>query len=669
VLNAEYKSLETGVNWLQQLQKLGNDVEAQKQTVIEVNQDLQHFEKKEKTLINAEKAARLTPLFESKQQSIQQHERVKQQLLDIEQKRNSNKTLMQKAQQDKDLKSTQLQAQQQTTDNILDDINRTLVPLELAISDKQSQLEQLKQEQQQKSHILERQSQKVTEQKTQINDFQTQIQGIQSTLTLRAYIPQISEKLSTISFQLNQLSEMQQKQLTLSQTLTLAEKKKSEAIQSSHKAEQAINVLMVQVEPLTLALQKTQSDIEHALALLPESSLATANTQLMNIQNELDDCQTALPLVVKLDRIEADLVKITDNKTNLVAALQVENEQLIAWKTQGKQLADEVKNTEKLLEQDQIIQSLSTLQMKVKENEPCPLCGSLVHPALVNYQKIDTSHYQSRLKEQQQQLLEARNRYSELNGQLKTKQQQLQQIQSSLDGVLMEREEQLQQWSNNAYLVTLEYHAQSHVLLLKQKQALTLQAQQLSQKMEAVRSLEKRQTEQSNQLQAFSTEKHHLLLTQQQSLHTQTSLTEQLEQCTAESAQMTSKIADIKQAIIDSLPEQSQLSGSNELTFIQPTAIFEQPAQWLAEVEKQVIDYQQQLVEEQQLQQKLLEVLQQHSLAEQIAQQQLELSQQLLTQISKLTAQLTELQQQRKVQFGDLSQQHLREQAQQQLKK
>jgi len=667
VLTTEHKALETACHWLQQTQKLSADVKKQTDIVTNINQQQQKFTSKDKALINAEKAAKLTPLFEAKQQSFSQHERVKQQLLGIEQKRNNNKMLMQQALQEQTLKSDQLQAQQQTTDNSLDEINRVLVPLALAMADKQSQLELLNQEKSEKSTALAQENQKLTDQQSQITNYQTQIQDSQLMLKSRAYIPKVSEKLSTISLQLNQLSEMQDKQSTLSQTLQLTEKKKSDAIQSNHQADQAMHALMVKVEPLELAIQKTQSDIHSALTLLPELSLASANTQLVNIQNELEYCQSALPLVDKLDRIEVDLVKVTDNKANLEASLQSENEQLLAWKTQGKQLAYDVKNTEKLLEQDQIIQSLSVLQMKVEESEPCPLCGSLEHPALVNYQKIDVSHHQSRLNEQQQHLLEARNRYSELNGQLKTKQQQLVQIESSLQALLVEREELLTLWTNNAYLMTQEYNPQSSELLLKQRQALTLQVQQLTQKMEAVRTLEKQQSDQSNQLQVLSADKHHLLLTQQQSLHTQTSLIEQLESLTAESDQVTLKIGVVKQTIKDSLPEQSQFSEANDLTFLNPIVIFNQPEQWLADMTKQVTDYQLQLTNEQQLQQKLAELSQQYSLDQQVVQQHTGLLEEITKKINTLAEKVTELQQQRKAQFGDLSQQQLRDKAQQQL--
>jgi exonuclease SbcC len=666
-LTIEYKALETSFNWLQQIQKLSMDVEAQKQIVTQINQDQHDFKSQEKALINAEKAAKLTPLFESKQQSFRRHEAVKQQLLEIEQKRNSNKALMQQALQDKELKTSQLQVQQKTTDKTLDEINRVLVPLALKIADKQSQYQKLKQDQQQKLKTLEEKNRALTDQQSQIADYQTQIQDLQLSLTSRAYIPEISEKLSAISLQLNQLNEIQEKQLALSETFQLTEKKKLEADESSNNAQQAINILMIQVEPLTLALQQTQLDINNALALLPESSMTSANTQLVKVQYELDQCQSASPLVDKRDRIEADILKITDNEVRLVASLNVENEQLNAWMTQGKQLAEDVKNTEKLLEQDQIIQSLSALQMKVKESEPCPLCGSLEHPALVNYQKIDASHHQARLIEQQQQLLEARTRYSELNGQLKTKQQQLQQIQSSLAILLVEREQQQQLWLNHAYLMTLEYDAKSNQLLSQQKLTLVEQVKQLSAKMEVVRSLEKKQSEQSTQLQVLSADKHHLLLTQQQNLHKQTSLAQQLESLTAESLQIASKIEGIKHTIIASLPNPSQFSDADDVALLKPEAIFSQPQKWLTEVHKQVANYQQQLTSEQQLHQKLAGLLQQHSLAQQVVEQHNELVQQLSIQIKALVEELTDSQQQRKNLFGELSEQQLREATQRQL--
>ncbi|TEW44559.1 AAA family ATPase [Psychromonas algicola] len=666
-LTTEHKALETAFNWLQQTQKLSTDINTQTQVVGNIKEEQKNFESKEEALVNAEKAAKLTPLFESKQQAATQHEKVKQQLLEIEQKRNANKILMQEALTDQEQKNTQLQAQQEKTTQTLDAINNVLAPLDLTIAEKQSQSQQLTQQQLEKSAIVEQEKQKLVEQQLQITNLQQQLQTLQLTLQARAYIPQMSEKLSTISLQLNQLGEMQEKHSTLSQTLTSIEQKKSEAIKSNDHAQQAIQSLMLQVEPLESKLQQAKTDIQNALSLLPGASINTASVELKQLQIQLEQCQSTLPLVDKLDRIEVDLAKITDSKTHLENSLQADNEQLLAWKTQGQQLAEEVKNTEKLLEQDQIIQSLSALQMKVEESEPCPLCGSLEHPALVNYQKIDASHHQSRLKELQQQLLEARNRYSELNGQLKNKQQQLQQMLSSLQALLSEKEAQLQQWSSNAYLMGQEYNAQSNALLLAQKQSLTLQIQELTQKIEDVRTLERQQSEQSDQLQTLSADKNNLLLTQQQSIHTQNSLAEQFETLSADAAQITSNIDTTKQTIVASLPEPSQLLASSDLTFLAPEAIFNQPEQWLAEVTQQVTDYQLQLTQEQQLQQQLSELSQQHSLAQQAMQQQSELLQQVTTQLHGLIEQINSAQQQRKTQFGDASPQQLREQAQQQL--
>jgi len=666
-LTKEHKALDTAFNWLQQTQKLSTDIEAQTQVVSKIKQEQHHFESQEKVLEKAEKAAKLTPLFDSKQQAATQHEKVKQQLLEIEQKRNANKTLMQEAVTDQTQKKTLLQSQQEKTAQTLEAINNVLTPLNLSIAEKQSQSQQLTQQQREKSAIVEQEKQTLAEQQQQITDHQQQLQTLQLTLQSRAYIPAMSEKLATISLQLNQLGEMQEKQTILAQAVTAIKYKQSEAIKSNQHAQQAMTSLMEKVEPLELKLQQAKTDIQNVLSLLPGASVDTASVELKQLQTQLEQCQSVLPLVDKLDRITVDLSKITDNKTHLETTLHADNEQLLVWKSQGQQLAEEVKNTEKLLEQDQIIQNLTALQMKVEENEPCPLCGSLEHPALVNYEKIDTSHHQSRLNKLQQQLLEARNRYSELNGQLKSKQQQLQQVQSSLEALLSEKEGLFQQWSNHQYLKTQEYTAQSNTLLLEQKQSLTLQIQSLTQKIEDVRTLEQSQSEQANQLQLLSVEKNNLLLTQQQNTHTQDSLTEQFDALSADAAQMTSKVDAIKQAIVASLPDSTQCSTSSYTSFLSPEVIFEQPEQWLTQATQQVTDYQQQLTQEQQLQQKLNELSQQHTLAQQVMQQKSELLQQVTAQLHALTEQINSAQQQRKTQFGDASSQQLREQAQLQL--
>ncbi|MCW3478592.1 AAA family ATPase [Neisseriaceae bacterium JH1-16] len=66
-----------------------------------------------------------------------------------------------------------------------------------------------------------------------------------------------------------------------------------------------------------------------------------------------------------------------------------------------KQLKEQVGDKQRLLDQEQRIQSLEQHRAQLQPGEACPLCGSLDHPAVATYQALDVSITRTALNEKQ----------------------------------------------------------------------------------------------------------------------------------------------------------------------------------------------------------------------------------------------------------------------------
>ncbi|WP_428827866.1 AAA family ATPase [Azonexus sp. IMCC34842] len=81
-----------------------------------------------------------------------------------------------------------------------------------------------------------------------------------------------------------------------------------------------------------------------------------------------------------------------------IAALE---KKLIALRETHKELAAQVADKKKLLEQEQRIRSLEQHRRQLQPGEACPLCGAHEHPAIADYAALDVSTTESALKEKQ----------------------------------------------------------------------------------------------------------------------------------------------------------------------------------------------------------------------------------------------------------------------------
>lgn len=81
--------------------------------------------------------------------------------------------------------------------------------------------------------------------------------------------------------------------------------------------------------------------------------------------------------------------------------IETQEKALLALRKQHQELAAQVADKQKLLEQERRIQSLEEHRRQLQPGDPCPLCGAHEHPALGDYAALDISATETALKEKQ----------------------------------------------------------------------------------------------------------------------------------------------------------------------------------------------------------------------------------------------------------------------------
>ena len=654
-LTKEAQTLDKALNWLEENAKYDTAVADQKLKIEIINQKKNDFKSQALSLANAEQAEKLSPVYESQQVALQQFSTIKIQLADIVEKETANNIAIEALKQKQLQQSTSVSLQQQATAQEIDAINKVLVPLDIAISDRKIQSENLQQESASKQKKVDLSQQDLVLVKQKAEGCQLQLKETQALLQKQHYMPALNESLASITLQLSQLDEIKTTVLNTSQSLTEVEQEKKSFLSINQQVSESLQSILSKMEPLQAKLQHVSDKLNTANKALPESSFEGANQQLTLLQSELKQLQNGLPLSEKLDLIEAELLKKQSDLSRLENSINDDRTQLNLLKEQGSQLALDVTNTEKLLEQEQIIQSLTELQLKVEEDKPCPLCGSLIHPALVNYKKIDVPEHQLRLQHIQQALNKARKDYAELNGQLKAKVFQLNELQSSQQLLLNEKSEKQQLWLNHDYLKNRSYDANSSLELITLGQELETKCMVIQQQVEAVRGLQQNYAELEKQLQSNAKQQHDLSLQQQKNSYEEKRLVEKIATLSQELTQSKQKAATLQSAITDALP--APILSHKVLREL----LFDAPQQWLKEVTMRVEQYKVQLQHEQKITAELTELNQQVQLQGQALQQYKQHFDDVSVKAKTLTEQIDLLQLQRVQQFGEQSEQQLRD--------
>lgn len=310
----------------------------------------------------------------------------------------------------------------------------------------------------------------------------------------------------------------------------LAEQQRAE--QQQHKLSQQQQELQQQHSRLTATLQqqtKTQTMLQQQLALLAHGADATTLRQQQQQQRErVYQLQQAQRLLAQQHKWQQQLTELQQQLRDKQQQLTPLTEQLASLRSRFKNLSEQISDKKQLLAQQQLIMQLSEHRAHLQPDQPCPLCGSTEHPAVSEYQQLDSSATAKQLAEKEAELNTvqaagetARTRQAELTSATAQLQQQATQLQTELDELHSQLQPLLQgvivtaATADSAALTNKldENYQQLQQQLTATEQQLSQleqQQQQLQQLAKEQQQTERGQTETAHQLALLAQQQHNL---------------------------------------------------------------------------------------------------------------------------------------------------------------
>ena len=426
--------------------------------------------------------------------------------------------------------------------------------VELLTAEQQQQLEKELQQLQQR---MLQQQQLVAEQRRQLNWREQLDQAEQAQQRAQQELQQTQAEKASHKAALDQLqawqpasqllplyqtmqSQLQQRAHTETQQTELTQQLQRAAQQQALLLWQGSQCLQRQLQDCTNQQQQLQSQQQHL-----QQQHSNITSQQAELGSQLDGLDQGLsgyqPLLLRqqqqqrrerhyqLQQLQQQLLqqqKLQQQSAAVLAqceqaqqALTPVTAELAGLRKSYKMLAEQIGDKRQLLAQQQTIMQLSEHRARLQSQQPCPLCGATEHPAISEYQQLNSSQTEQQLQQKEAELNQLQQQGEQLNKREAALQAQVQQLllqQTGLDNELAELTLGIQRQTAstapdiNAELSALATEIDSAEQQIRQFEQLQQQRQQLKDQLQ-------------QQLQLAAQNQHQQQLLQQQQLR----LTEQ----------------------------------------------------------------------------------------------------------------------------------------------
>ncbi|MFT6986504.1 MAG: exonuclease SbcC [Psychromonas sp.] len=650
------KDIEGALLWLKTAQTLKEQVELQLALLKNAQQSVADFKDKQQQIELAQQAKLLEPPYQS-------------QLLN-DQKIKAGETLIVASEQKNQILETQLIASKYRVESLTEaqkslqeshavrqkQLNERLVPLDLAIEQLTGLCseQKLAVEKQTKTAVAAKQTLdtllvKQNSDNLALKTVNEVLQKQQSAHQLQESLPLIEQQFSLYIKQQSQLKESMSGSTELQKRQSVLHNKLLDVHKQIKLSAQALHAKQ-------LLLQQHQQHRESLLDSGQFSSTTQLNTLLTELFDQQSQNQQALSLTKQLDDTSARLAALHKKSAELEQNIKGNEQALIVSEQGGLECKSALLALQKLLKQEQVISQLGDLKKLLQEEQPCPLCGSIEHPSVSDYQPLDLPETQIALSLQEQRLDIIREQYSDLKNQIKTDTKLLaeQRIQAADLNQLLAT--QLSEWEKSPYLSDFTYQQSSFADL----SALT---QRLGEKRFNIENLQK----QVQQLDAQLPDLQQAVQALTQKANDHERLLLQLDNEHAVADNEGQRLAKEQQALLSQLEENQQYIRQqlpDELLNKQAEVdkLFNSPASWIENQKSLILLYKSQQTQSITLQSLVDKQAHEIALQEQQYAQQKSVLQQLQTLWQSNQSQLAQQLQHRADEFGSQSQAHIRQQ-------
>ena len=331
----------------------------------------------------------------------------------------------------------------------------------------------------------------------------------------------------------------------LLQQWTLAEGNLRSAIDQQQKASKSLSAQQQQQQQLAAKLpdlQQQAADAQQQLVALQAAHPAWSQQQgsvfeqTKTLAQRLKNAELAQELEQSLADNQQQLLAQQQAQSKVQAELQALVEPLAKLRNQWPQLKQQQQAKARILQLEQQVKSLEAHRAELQANQPCPLCGSLEHPQVAQYQAIDLSSTERELEQLTQAFEQCEKDGKQLANQETALKLQQENLQKQI--ALLEQERQKLQQRLNQYLATLSLDSSTHLAAL----------------------IEQLQTQQT-QLAEFAKQQEKLLEAQRQA---DTNLQQLIRTCEQQESFVADKKTDFEQATDYLQQQQQQLTTAQQ---------------------------------------------------------------------------------------------------------
>ncbi|TPH12874.1 AAA family ATPase [Litorilituus lipolyticus] len=200
-------------------------------------------------------------------------------------------------------------------------------------------------------------------------------------------------------FEVQTIEQQYNDQLTNQQNLLKEQKQLASKSESGQQQIQGIQLALEQVEGKKETLLSEYQE-SYPWLELSEKSLnnSTALTDLlMQLQEQHHSWQQTQQLSTRFIKLTSDILQLNQQLTEDEKVKAQLTEKLALMRADFSALNQQQTDVENLLTQQRAIMALSDHRAKLEPNNACPLCGSLEHPYIENYQIINGNEHEERL--------------------------------------------------------------------------------------------------------------------------------------------------------------------------------------------------------------------------------------------------------------------------------
>jgi exonuclease SbcC len=313
-----------------------------------------------------------------------------------------------------------------------------IIPLDSDIANIKVQLDNLEKQVNSKKLTLTSTKEKQTHTHAKKQLLSAEILELQNYLTANDTLIKVKDKLPLWRNQVKQIGQLggvietKQQQLSSAKTsieqYIVDENQQQILLTESTQKQEALKNQLTSFELHHIQLIGQYEPLLRQIGLEPnidDITIDVLNAKVHNGQTQQASYMQALQLSKRYCRLLVELEKLANQKDQSRSQLSTIDKQLVSLREQYKILKQQKNDVEALIVQQQTIMALSEHRSKLQPEQPCPLCGSLEHPAVTQYKAIN-------LDEHQQRLLSVTNKLEQLELQGKGLSNQESQLNSTL---------------------------------------------------------------------------------------------------------------------------------------------------------------------------------------------------------------------------------------------